>query len=108
MITSDSEVEVDNHVSLPPLPKLIGAEPSGTSDSLISLSDLTANMSKLTHNSALSKESKKVEGWSEYVTIVLGFSLNTILRAPPGSKSKTILDPVEWELFADLLAVPGF
>ncbi|GJZ83100.1 hypothetical protein Tco_0648273 [Tanacetum coccineum] len=59
-ITSDSEAEVDNHVSLPPFPKLTRAEPFGTSNSLISLSDLTVNMSELTHNSALSKESKKV------------------------------------------------
>ncbi|GKD44709.1 hypothetical protein Tco_1269354, partial [Tanacetum coccineum] len=33
---------------LPPLPKLIGASPSGTSESLISLSDLTLNMADLT------------------------------------------------------------
>ncbi|GJU01713.1 hypothetical protein Tco_1112051 [Tanacetum coccineum] len=43
---------------LPPLPKLTGADPSGASKSLISLSDLTANMADLTLNTA-SKEIKK-------------------------------------------------
>ncbi|GKF54992.1 hypothetical protein Tco_0165332, partial [Tanacetum coccineum] len=42
-----------------PLPKLTGAEPSGMSDSLISLSDLATNMSELTLNSASSKGNKK-------------------------------------------------
>nr|GEX61774.1 retrovirus-related Pol polyprotein from transposon TNT 1-94 [Tanacetum cinerariifolium] len=37
-------------VPLPPLLKLTGAEPSGASKSLISLSDLTANMADLTLN----------------------------------------------------------
>ncbi|GJS50925.1 retrovirus-related pol polyprotein from transposon TNT 1-94 [Tanacetum coccineum] len=43
-IASDSKSECETHESLPPLPKLIGATPAGTSDSLISLSDLTLNM----------------------------------------------------------------
>ncbi|GJV06486.1 retrovirus-related pol polyprotein from transposon TNT 1-94 [Tanacetum coccineum] len=59
LITSNTETDVDNQVSLPPLPKLIGAEPVGTPDSLISLSNLTVNMSELTPNSTLSKESKQ-------------------------------------------------
>ncbi|GJZ77618.1 retrovirus-related pol polyprotein from transposon TNT 1-94 [Tanacetum coccineum] len=40
-ITSDSESECDIQEPLPPLSKLIGAEPTGTSNSLISLADLT-------------------------------------------------------------------
>ncbi|GJS19602.1 hypothetical protein Tco_0448234 [Tanacetum coccineum] len=47
-ITSDSESECDSQEPLPPLPKLIGAAPSGTSKNLISLSDLTLNMADLT------------------------------------------------------------
>ncbi|GJS62178.1 retrovirus-related pol polyprotein from transposon TNT 1-94 [Tanacetum coccineum] len=47
-ITSDSESECDSQEPLPPLPKLIGAAPSHTSESLISLSDLTLNMVDLT------------------------------------------------------------
>ncbi|GJR64812.1 hypothetical protein Tco_0010877 [Tanacetum coccineum] len=47
-ITSDSESECDSQEPLPPLPKLIGAAPFGTSESLISLSDLTLNMADLT------------------------------------------------------------
>ncbi|GKB67589.1 retrovirus-related pol polyprotein from transposon TNT 1-94, partial [Tanacetum coccineum] len=47
-ITSDLEYECESHEPLPPLPKLIGAIPSGTSESLISLSDLTLNMANLT------------------------------------------------------------
>ncbi|GKG09250.1 hypothetical protein Tco_0337996 [Tanacetum coccineum] len=58
MITSDSEDDSDIQVPLPPLPKLTGADPSGASKCLISLSDLTANMADLTLNTA-SKEIKK-------------------------------------------------
>ncbi|GJW02742.1 hypothetical protein Tco_1561598 [Tanacetum coccineum] len=58
-ITSDSEANCDTQDPLPPLPKLIGAEPSCTSNNLISLSDLTTNMAKLTLNTATSKKSKK-------------------------------------------------
>ncbi|GJV23998.1 hypothetical protein Tco_1376693 [Tanacetum coccineum] len=47
-ITSDSESECDSQEPFPSLPKLIGAAPSGTSESLISLSDLTLNMADLT------------------------------------------------------------
>ncbi|GJX66689.1 hypothetical protein Tco_0301032 [Tanacetum coccineum] len=42
-ITSDSESECKTHVPQPPLPKLTMAEPSVTSNSLISLADLTQN-----------------------------------------------------------------
>ncbi|GJT52097.1 hypothetical protein Tco_0978254 [Tanacetum coccineum] len=48
VITSYSKSECDSQEPLPPLPKLIGAAPSGTSESLISLSDLTLNMADLT------------------------------------------------------------
>ncbi|GKE30685.1 hypothetical protein Tco_1446069, partial [Tanacetum coccineum] len=47
-ITFDSESECDSQEPLPPLPDLIGAAPSGTSESLISMSDLTLNMADLT------------------------------------------------------------
>nr|GEW62974.1 putative reverse transcriptase domain-containing protein [Tanacetum cinerariifolium] len=47
-ITSDLESECDSHEPLPPFPKLIGAAPSGTLESVISLSDLTLNMADLT------------------------------------------------------------
>ncbi|GKC34996.1 retrovirus-related pol polyprotein from transposon TNT 1-94 [Tanacetum coccineum] len=47
-ITSDSESEYNSQEPLPPLPKLIGVAPFGTSESLISLSDLTLNMDDLT------------------------------------------------------------
>nr|GEY38941.1 hypothetical protein [Tanacetum cinerariifolium] len=47
-ITSDSKSECDSQEPFPPLPKLIGAAPSGTSESLISLSDLTLNIPDLT------------------------------------------------------------
>ncbi|GJU29492.1 retrovirus-related pol polyprotein from transposon TNT 1-94 [Tanacetum coccineum] len=46
-ITSNSESECDTQELLPPFPKLIGAEPTNTSNSLISLADLT---SKWFHN----------------------------------------------------------
>ncbi|GJU96647.1 hypothetical protein Tco_1321403 [Tanacetum coccineum] len=59
MITFDSEDDSDIQEPLPPLPKLTGADPSGASKSLISLSNLTANMADLTLNTA-SKEIKKL------------------------------------------------
>ncbi|GJR80014.1 retrovirus-related pol polyprotein from transposon TNT 1-94 [Tanacetum coccineum] len=43
---------------LPPLPKLIGATPVGTLDSLISLSDLTLNMADLTLDTSLPKKTR--------------------------------------------------
>ncbi|GKG44901.1 hypothetical protein Tco_0486339, partial [Tanacetum coccineum] len=49
-IKSDSESECDSQEPLPHLPKLIGAAPSGTSESLIYLSDLTLNMAELIVN----------------------------------------------------------
>ncbi|GKC19730.1 retrovirus-related pol polyprotein from transposon TNT 1-94, partial [Tanacetum coccineum] len=58
MSTSDSKDGNDIQEPLPPLPKLTEADPSGASKSLISLSDLTANMADLTLNTA-SKEIKK-------------------------------------------------
>ncbi|GJW91068.1 hypothetical protein Tco_0168621 [Tanacetum coccineum] len=57
-ITSDSEFECETQEPLPPLPKLIGAEPAGTSNSLISLADLTLN-TKRTENKSLAIPDKK-------------------------------------------------
>ncbi|GJW82261.1 retrovirus-related pol polyprotein from transposon TNT 1-94 [Tanacetum coccineum] len=59
MITSNSEADFDIQEPLPPLPKLVEAESSGTSNNLISLSDLTTNMAELTLNTASSKKSNK-------------------------------------------------
>ncbi|GJW77947.1 retrovirus-related pol polyprotein from transposon TNT 1-94 [Tanacetum coccineum] len=57
-ITSDSESECETYEPLPPLLKLIGVTPAGTSDSLISLDDLTFNMVDLTLNTYVSKKTK--------------------------------------------------
>nr|GEU70309.1 hypothetical protein [Tanacetum cinerariifolium] len=43
-ITSDSKSECDNQEPLPPLPKFLGAEPSGTSKDAISLANLTLTL----------------------------------------------------------------
>ncbi|GJV00033.1 retrovirus-related pol polyprotein from transposon TNT 1-94 [Tanacetum coccineum] len=43
---------------LPPFPKLIGAAPSGTLESLISLSDLTLNMADLTLDTPVPKKTR--------------------------------------------------
>nr|GEV38925.1 retrovirus-related Pol polyprotein from transposon TNT 1-94 [Tanacetum cinerariifolium] len=51
--------ECDTQDPLPPLPKQIRAEPSGTSNSLISLTNLTTNMVELTLSTTASKRSKK-------------------------------------------------
>ncbi|GJY74867.1 hypothetical protein Tco_0479298 [Tanacetum coccineum] len=42
--------ECDTQEHLPPLPKLIGAEPTSTSNNLISLADLTSDIAELTLN----------------------------------------------------------
>ncbi|GJS47083.1 retrovirus-related pol polyprotein from transposon TNT 1-94, partial [Tanacetum coccineum] len=63
MITSNFEDDSDIKELLSPLPKLTRADPSSDSKSLISLSDLTANMADLTLNTAskeIKKSSKKV------------------------------------------------
>nr|GEU39404.1 ulp1 protease family, C-terminal catalytic domain-containing protein [Tanacetum cinerariifolium] len=56
--TSDSESECDIQEPLPSLPKLIGVAPSGTSESLISLSDLTLNMANLTLDSSVPNKTR--------------------------------------------------
>ncbi|GKA93285.1 retrovirus-related pol polyprotein from transposon TNT 1-94 [Tanacetum coccineum] len=55
-ITSESECETKE--PLPPLPKMIGAEPAGTSNILISLADLTLNMADLTLSTFVPKKTK--------------------------------------------------
>ncbi|GJT11999.1 hypothetical protein Tco_0859041 [Tanacetum coccineum] len=55
-ITSDLESDCDYQKPLLPLPKLIGATPSGTSETLISLSDLTLNMADLTLDTPVPKK----------------------------------------------------
>ncbi|GKE69387.1 retrovirus-related pol polyprotein from transposon TNT 1-94, partial [Tanacetum coccineum] len=57
-ITSDLESECDSQEPLPHLPKLIGAAPSSTSKSLISLSDLTLNMAGLTLDTPVPKKTR--------------------------------------------------
>ncbi|GKA49517.1 retrovirus-related pol polyprotein from transposon TNT 1-94 [Tanacetum coccineum] len=54
-ITFDSEFECE---TLEPLSKLIRAAPAGTSNSLISLVDLTLNMANLTLNTSVPKKTK--------------------------------------------------
>ncbi|GJY30123.1 retrovirus-related pol polyprotein from transposon TNT 1-94, partial [Tanacetum coccineum] len=66
-ITSDSESECDSQEPLPPLPKLIGAAPSGTLESLISLSDLTLNMADLTLDTPVPKTRPSVKVSPVYV-----------------------------------------
>ncbi|GJT13578.1 retrovirus-related pol polyprotein from transposon TNT 1-94 [Tanacetum coccineum] len=57
-ITSDSKFECETQEPLPPLPNLIRSEPVGTSNSLISLADLTLNMHDLTLNIFFPKKTK--------------------------------------------------
>nr|GEX56560.1 reverse transcriptase domain-containing protein [Tanacetum cinerariifolium] len=56
--TSESESGCDFQEPLPPLPKLIGAAPSGNSKNLISLSDLTLNMADLTLKTLVLKKTR--------------------------------------------------
>nr|GEU44069.1 hypothetical protein [Tanacetum cinerariifolium] len=52
------DLKKDEEEPLSPLSKLIGAAPTGTSDSLISLSDLTLNMADLTLNTSVLKNTR--------------------------------------------------
>ena len=58
MVSSDTESDVEHQIPLSPLPKLIGASPTGTSDSLMSLTDLTINMADLSLNSSVLKKNR--------------------------------------------------
>ncbi|GJZ93633.1 hypothetical protein Tco_0665836, partial [Tanacetum coccineum] len=82
-ITSDSESECDSQEPLPPLPKLIGAELAGTSNSLISLADLTSNMAELTLNTFVSKKKKQT---SDKVFPVY------VIKKKTKNKSPTVLE----------------
>ncbi|GKF81916.1 hypothetical protein Tco_0243572, partial [Tanacetum coccineum] len=85
-ITSDSESECETQEPLPPLPKLIGAAPAGTSDSLISLSDLTLNMADLTLDSSIPKRTRPTS-----VKVLLAYVI----------KKKTLKSPVVPEPCSD-------
>ncbi|GJY81352.1 hypothetical protein Tco_0494103 [Tanacetum coccineum] len=58
VITFDFESKGKIQHPLPPLPKLIGATPAGTPESLISLSDLSLNMADLTFDSSVPKKTR--------------------------------------------------
>ncbi|GJS76540.1 hypothetical protein Tco_0726421, partial [Tanacetum coccineum] len=60
-ITSDSEFECETQEPLLPLPKLIGAKPAGTSNSLISLADLTLNTADLTLDTSVPKTTNPIK-----------------------------------------------
>ncbi|GJZ38952.1 hypothetical protein Tco_0585515 [Tanacetum coccineum] len=57
-ITSDPESKCETQEPFPPLPKLIGDAPTGISNSIISLTDLTLNMADLTLNTSVPKRTK--------------------------------------------------
>ncbi|GJV96404.1 retrovirus-related pol polyprotein from transposon TNT 1-94 [Tanacetum coccineum] len=73
-ITSDLESKCDSQEPLPHIPKLIGATPSGTLESLISLSDLTLNMAGLTLDTPVPKKttpSVKADSSTEQLLLTL-------------------------------------
>nr|GEY71515.1 retrovirus-related Pol polyprotein from transposon TNT 1-94 [Tanacetum cinerariifolium] len=91
--TSDSESECDSQEPLLPLSKLIGAAPSSSSESLISLSELTLNMADLTIDTPdprrLDPDSstekllltlmKEVKGLKRQIEILLGTPISSFL-----------------------------
>ncbi|GKB47872.1 hypothetical protein Tco_0898625, partial [Tanacetum coccineum] len=68
--------------TLPPLPKLIGAAPAGTSNSLISMSDLTLNIVDLTLNTSIPKKTKPTSN---------KVSLAYVIKKKTENKSPTVL-----------------
>ncbi|GJR53826.1 retrovirus-related pol polyprotein from transposon TNT 1-94 [Tanacetum coccineum] len=89
-ITSDFESECETQEPLHPIPKLIGVEPAGTPNSLISLADLTLNMADLTLNSFVPK---KIKQTSKKVSHVNAIKKKTETKSPaipdlfPGKKT---------------------
>nr|GEV45350.1 hypothetical protein [Tanacetum cinerariifolium] len=93
-------------IPLPPLPKLTGAEPSGASKSLISLSDLTANMADLTHYTT----SKKVKKSSDKISQPYVIKKKTEPKHPSDQKScldKNVLPSTEQLLLTLMEEVKG-
>ncbi|GJT70265.1 hypothetical protein Tco_1029551 [Tanacetum coccineum] len=70
------ESNCETQEPLPPLPKLIGAAPTGTLDSLISLSDLTLSMADLTLDTSVPKKTKptfeELKGLKKQIAIPSG------------------------------------
>ncbi|GJR91738.1 retrovirus-related pol polyprotein from transposon TNT 1-94 [Tanacetum coccineum] len=84
--------------TIPPLPKLIGAAPASTSDSLISLSNLTLNMADLTLNIAVPKKTKPTSGNVAPVNIIKKKTENK----PPAASDKKA-DSSTKQLFLTLM-----
>ncbi|GKD60862.1 hypothetical protein Tco_1298371, partial [Tanacetum coccineum] len=85
-ITYDSESDCETREPLPPLPKLIGAEPASTSNSLISLADLTLNVDDLTLNTSVPKKTKPT---SDKVSPAYVIKKKTENKSPAVPKSRT-------------------
>ncbi|GJU12034.1 retrovirus-related pol polyprotein from transposon TNT 1-94 [Tanacetum coccineum] len=79
-ITSDSESKCDSQEPLLHLPKLIGASPSSTSESLISLSDLTLNMADLTLDTPVPKKTRS------YVKVSPAYVIKKKIKKSPAVK----------------------
>nr|GEU69089.1 retrovirus-related Pol polyprotein from transposon TNT 1-94 [Tanacetum cinerariifolium] len=96
-ITSNSKSECETQEPIPPLPKLIGDEPAGTSNSLISLADLTLNMADLTLNTYVPRKTKPT---SDKVSPTHAIKKRTVTKSPtvpvPQPKKKV-------DLFAEKL-----
>ncbi|GKE31058.1 hypothetical protein Tco_1450380 [Tanacetum coccineum] len=84
-ITFNFESECETQEPLHLIPKLIGAEPAGTPNSLISLADLTLNTAGLTLNSYVPK---KIKQTSEKVSPV------NAIKKKTKTKSPTVPDPL--------------
>nr|GEW35096.1 copia protein [Tanacetum cinerariifolium] len=69
-ITSNSVSKYTTQESLPPLLKLIGAEPSSTSNSLIPLADLTRNMADLILNISFPKKTKPTSDKVSHIHVI--------------------------------------
>nr|GEZ32444.1 hypothetical protein [Tanacetum cinerariifolium] len=94
-ITSDSESKCNSQEPLPPLPMLIGAAPSGTSERVISLCDLTLNIADLTLDTPdLKKTKPSVKGDSSTEQLLLTFTeevkgLKRKIEIPTGINSSS-------------------
>nr|GEV01960.1 hypothetical protein [Tanacetum cinerariifolium] len=70
-ITSDSESECDNQEHLPPLPKILGAEPTGTSTDVLTMADLTQTSAVFEEIKKVHKKEKKADSSTKQLLLTL-------------------------------------
>ncbi|GKB64529.1 hypothetical protein Tco_0920715 [Tanacetum coccineum] len=106
-ITSDSESGCESQESLPPFPKLIGVAPIGTSDCLISLSDLTLNIVNLSFNLSVPRKTKPTSVKVSHAYVIKKKTKNKLLVVLEPCSDKKADSSTEQLLLAYMEEVKG-